>query len=411
MFDSIHTAMSGLTSFSHGLRTVSNNVSNMNTVGYRGFQATFSNLTSREGGTSPNFDGQRHGVGVTSLNDVLNMRPGTLQNTGESTDAAIDGKGFFVLRTENGEMRLTRDGRFTLRDDRLVAEDGSAVQAFKDGEAVDLDISSLLASAGKITQNITFSAASTLALDKGPYTAPEMTVFDSAGGSHKITLRLEPMTTPSDPDGAPVDPINGWSATIKEGEAEVDGSPFTVYFDPDGTVAESSRDHKFKLKPDGLPEMEVKISFEGVISNLGSGSSSSGNTQSVLEAKVDGNASGVLRRAAIVFDDTGTLKLDYTNGKTESGPQLALALVPDSSSLEALERAQFHLRDGAEWRIGAAGTDFGKIIPKQLEGSNVELSEEFSQLILHQRGYQAASEVITTANQMIDSLLRMRSGS
>jgi flagellar hook protein FlgE len=406
VFSSIYTAQSGLTAFSHGLRTVSSNVSNMNTIGYRGFQAQFTNLTSRDGGPSSDSGGATTGGGVAALADTLSLRPGSAQATGEATDVAIDGPGFFLVRQPGGELRITRNGHFTLKDHQLVTAQGDKVQAFVDGETQDFDISQLLVSTGEKSTKVTMDTGGALVLDKGPYTAPTFSVFDASGARHTLSVRFEQVEAadPGTGTGTPGSKPNEWNVTVKEGDAELAGSPFRLRFDILGSIEAGSREQKITLRPTGQDPMEITLDFDGLVSNQGNA------TDSEMKLQADGHALGQLVDGSISIDETGTVQLSYTNGEKASGPQLALATVADPTQLVQLENAQFRVANPDTLRFGVAGTGFGTIASEQLEGSNVELSEEFSQLILHQRGYQAASELISTANSMIESLLRMRSG-
>jgi len=394
MLDSIYTAVSALTSFSNGLRTVSNNVSNMNTIGYRGFEAQFTNLTGREAGLG-GFDGRAIGGGVLSLPDVLNLRPGSYQTTGNATDVSVAGPGFFVLRSAGGELRLTRNGSFHLSGGQLLAQDGSNVQAFADGHPMDFDLGSLQTSPGKRSTKISFASGGVLALDKGAYTAPLVQVSDAAGGTHALALRFVQVGATG---GGPAP--SAWTVTVKEGERELMGSPFQIDF-LSGVVTPATSTRTVTLTAPGLEPMDLQISFSGIFSN-------NTNQQSSLSLTADGNPNGVLVSSLIDFDESGIAQLTYSNGQTQSGPQLCLGVVSGSEDIEPLTHAQFRTVPGRTFSMGKAGDNFGSITSKQLEGSNVELSDEFSKMIIQQRGYQAASEIITTANQMIDYLMRMR---
>jgi flagellar hook protein FlgE len=401
MLDAMYLASSGLSAFSQGLRTVSHNVSNMNTTGFRGFETQFTNIASRDAGLGSDLSGQFSGGGVATLPDTLNLRSGALQSTGAATDVAVDGNGFFLLRNEQGELRLTRDGHFSMKDYKLVAADGSTVQSFADGKPVDLDISSSLSNPAKRTNAVTFLSGGILVLGRGAYNAPNVNVFDSAGGSYVLSMRFEQVADTNPDDGIT---LNEWSVTVTENATGVEGSPFTIRFDANGNIDDASKIQMVKLKPAGQDPQDIKIDLTGVISN------SNNTSSSRLQPKADGNAVGQLVESTLSFDDTGTLQMRYSNGQTVAGPQLALALISDATAIEQLEQAQFRLTRDDGFRFGVSGTDFGTIASGQLEGSNVELTEEFSQLIIMQRGYQASSEIITTANEMIATLLRMKSG-
>jgi flagellar hook protein FlgE len=124
-------------------------------------------------------------------------------------------------------------------------------------------------------------------------------------------------------------------------------------------------------------------------------------------ASQDGYAAGVRTDQSI--DSDGTIKLYYSNGQTADGPRLALANFRSASELEEQSGSAFALKQGGEVEYGHAGdATFGTLRAGHLEGSNVDLAEEFGNLILMQRGYQASSHVISTANDMIQQLFDMK---
>ena len=122
----------------------------------------------------------------------------------------------------------------------------------------------------------------------------------------------------------------------------------------------------------------------------------------------DGVGAGAL--SGVVFDDNGTMKKTYANGQTLDGTRLALARFDSPDAVGALGDNQFEVLNKDAWHVGVAGQGaFGSLASGKIEISNVDLSQEFSDLVIMQRGYQASSQVISTANEMLQELFSMRS--
>lgn len=134
----------------------------------------------------------------------------------------------------------------------------------------------------------------------------------------------------------------------------------------------------------------------------------SGTLSTLSFGSTDGYAAADL--SATTFDATGTLVLSYANGQTVKGPRLSLGRFDTASAVGSLGDNQFEALDGKAWHSGTAGGAFGNIRAGKVEISNVDLSQEFSDLVIMQRGYQASSQVITTANEMLQELFAMKKG-
>ena len=133
----------------------------------------------------------------------------------------------------------------------------------------------------------------------------------------------------------------------------------------------------------------------------------SGSLSTLAMTTQDGHAAGSLLKAS--FDNGGNFVLSYSNGQTDKQGRLALAGFSSTDGLEQVGSNQFVQRHGTAPQLGWAQEQaFGKISARRVEMSNVDLSREFSEMIITQRGYQAASQVITTANEMMQQLLDMR---
>jgi len=214
--------------------------------------------------------------------------------------------------------------------------------------------------------------------------------IDASGQSHALTMKLYQAT--STPKGMSV------KVEVLDGTVVIATSALVF---SDGKPVPATAKIPITYSPAGQPPMALTLDFSTDVVLF------SGGTQ-IKMASQDGVAPGTLSGA--VFDDTGALRMSYTNGQTVKGARLALARFSSPDAVEALGGNQFDVLDKSAWRLGSAGEGaFGKIASGRVEISNVDLSQEFSDLVIMQRGYQASSQVVSTANEMLQQLFSMKS--
>jgi flagellar hook protein FlgE len=390
MLTSINIGTSGLIGFSKELQTISNNVANLNTPGFKGANAQFSALFSAGGdsaGTS--HAGTHSGTGLATMTSTVDFKQGQISQTGNDLDVAIDGNGFFILRDTNGNTSYTRDGRFNFNADGiLVNAAGEHVQGLSEAGALqDITLEGARTSAASASAKI--KVAGILSTADTLKTVSGVNVTDAAGGSHTLSIEFKNNTA--------VTP-GSWLVTVKDGAATV-GTGEVRYIlgklDPaHSTVA-------FTYSPTGVAALPLTIEVDAASTNPATG------TSSMALTSVDGWGTGSLTQAT--FDAQGKLVISYSNGQTDKKQMLALATFESTSDLEQSGGSSFKAIDEKSAIIGVAGGDgTGSITPDSVEGSNVDLSKQFSAIIITQRGYQAASELISTANQMLDTLMHMK---
>lgn len=394
MIDSIYIAMSGMLGQERGLDVIGNNVSNLNTLGFRGSTVNFADVFL---GTAPNglgagATGQRGiGGGVDASRTTVDFQPGTPQNTGNNLDAFLQGDGFFIVQDQSGAIRYTRAGDFDIVDNELVlkGQQTKVMTRNASGQLVPISIKDLLTNPGKATTGITLegnfnSGDTTFSIDS-------LDVFDKNGNKHTLQLSF----TEHDPNSTDnPSPFTLWRMSVTEQGQEIGTSDLQFV----GGVQQGSP-QSVHLALAGTDAIDVNVDFSAVqIENTGT-------TSDVKVSKQDGFAAGQI--TGETFDERGVLNLKYSNGQSADGPQLALAQVIDQTSLVEVGNALFDYRGKQPVTIRVAGDDL-KVLAGQLEGSNVDLTSEFSQLILMQRGYQASSQVVSTANDMLQELFDMR---
>jgi flagellar hook protein FlgE len=385
MSDGIYTAETGLAAFEAGLQAISNDTANLNTPGYKGSSLLFSDLVD----SNANHGAGGSGEGVATSGTTMNFTPGQLQSTGNPLDLAISGNGFFTLQDKSGNIHYSQDGQFHFgTDGKLVSTStGEDVMAMDgNGALVPIDISSLQNNAAKATTTVSFGGnlSSTATTD----TVGNVQVIDASGTAHTLSLGLVPVS------GTP----GSWTATLSDGSTTVGSG--TIAFSSTGQPVPGSGTLSLTFTPSGGSAIPLELDFSAATSTA------SGASSTLAVTSQDGFAAGTLNGQS--FDGSGTLVLTYTNGQTVKDGQLALANFLSPDDVRSTGSNEFSATAGHTLQTGVAGTGtFGTVESGEIEGSNVDLSQEFSNLVIMQRGYQASSQVISTASDMLSSLFNV----
>ncbi|GAB2842895.1 flagellar hook protein FlgE [Pseudoduganella ginsengisoli] len=395
MLKSINIGTSGLVGFSKGLETISQNVANLNTPGYKGSSAQFTALfdagdqsAGNATGNRNSHTGMRGGAGMAVLPSVIDFGQGQVSQTGNDLDVAIDGSGFFVLHDDAGNASYTRDGRFSFNSDGLlVNQAGLKAQALgTDGALHDITLEGARNNPASATKNIklsgTLSTADTTKIVSG------INVTDAAGGSHTLSVEFKNNTAAT---------AGSWLVTVKDGATTV-GSGEIRY--ANGVLDPTRASVAVTYAPAGVASLPLTFTVDAASTSAASGSST------MAASSVDGYGLGVLTSAT--FDSTGTLVISYSNGQTAKNQTLALANVASTAELEQASGNTYTSNKPQSVTLGVAKGSGTSIAAGSVEGSNVDLSTQFSAIIITQRGYQASSELVSTANEMLDTLMRMK---
>jgi flagellar hook protein FlgE len=390
MLDSIHVGVTGLLGHQQGLRVIANNTANMNTPGYKGSRLGFADLFyASASGTGGNSVHMGHGLNTTGT--FLNFAQGELRQTGGEFDLAMDGEGLFMLRNDQGQTRYTRAGTFQFNAEGVFvhrADDSKVLGLDAAGKTRDISLDGLRLSPGKPTTNARFTGNLSS-------TVPEQTVsvvklFDGLGQEHTLSVKF----TNTEATAA-----GSWKVELLEGASQL-GSAEIVFVDGRPTAGTSKL--TFTYAPAGRGAQQLVLDFASDVTSFASGSLST-----LAMTSQDGYAAGNLTK--VTFDSTGTLVASYANGQTVKGPRLALGRFTTPDAVEDLGGGMFAELGGLAWQQGvAAEGGFGALRSGMLEMSNVDLSREFTELVVMQRGYQAASQVISTANDMLQELFGMK---
>lgn len=394
MIETLYIGMSGLTGYSNGLRGIANNVANLNTPGFKGSTLSFSDLfysNSGSAGTHHGSVGPSFGHGVATGQTSLNFRQGDLRQTGNTLDLALEGQGLFVLRDDSGELRYTRAGQFEINQDGVLVDrtSGSKVMALDaSGGLTEVNITGDRVSAPKSTTRVVF--AGNLSSTKTEETIEGINVIDAAGTSHALSLHFANDSATKE---------GRWKVTLREGSTTVGTT--TIDF-VDGKPKAGANSLSFDYTPKGQPKMTLTMDFSGQVTSFASGTLST-----LATASQDGHQAGALSQ--FTFDNKGVMQLEFANGQKSEGVRLALANVESPQLLVAAGSNSFVTVQGAEVTYGGAGEGaFGALRSGSLEISNVNLSQEFSDMVIMQRGYQASAQIVSTANDMLQELFGMK---
>ena len=401
MLESIYIGLTGLTGYSKNLSVIGNNVANLNTVGFKSSELKFADLFYRtQFGDTAGSGGEQTlqtGTGLGTAGTQRVFKQGELRATGNDLDVAIDGNGFFVVRRD-GQTYYTRAGQFSIdADGYLIAGARTRVAALSGDSLQDINIKGDRNNTGKATANVEF--VGTLNNNAGPtapFTVSGVTVYDSAGRPYtgSVIFTNNRAATPG-----------SWLVEVKD-EAGKSATSGEIRFSGDGTPMAGFNAVSFGLAPEGAAATTVQLFFgnPGTASGTRSLSASSSD---VHVSTQDGFGVGALVKAT--FDTSGQLTISYSNGQTVKFDKLALASFNNLQGLTPLEGNLFQASRDEAPTLGLAGKGpFGKVATSQVELGNVDLAQEFSDLIVTQRGYQASSQVLSTANELIQQLFDIK---
>ncbi len=344
------------------------------------------------------------GLGVTVGSIDINHSSGNLQPTSRMSDVAIEGKGYFVV-LEAGQNAYTRVGAFgTDGDGILVDPEGRKVLGWVVDPATDKlppqrpdnaiqPIKIALGSnmEAEATTSVTWYRNLNSEAAAGTQQQVPFTVYDSQGGTHTLTITF----TKDDPVANP----NRWSWEIS-GHAGADETG-TLSFDVNGKFASVNPSPAvITFDPTGVSPMSVTLDFSKVTQVAG--------PTTIDTDVINGHPTGTLE--SYTFDSKGIISGFYSNGQTRILGQLAVASFPNPAGLQALGKNLYvESNNSGTVDIGEAGTaGRGTIAPSSLEMSNVDLSEEFTQMIITQRGFQANSRIITISDELLQELVNLK---
>jgi flagellar hook protein FlgE len=382
--------------YTQGLQTISNNVANLNSTGYKQTIQSFGNLVDNSGSSYLGSGASRDtGAGVHISSTLTDFSQGTLTTTNNDLDLGIQGTGFLTVLTKDGQVLYTRTGSFAVDKDGYISDQTTGdrlavIDANGHPQAVNLNNKqvSQAVTTSKITftQNLSSSAQSA--------NVSNVTITDADGNQEVLSVDFEKSTASNQ--------ANQWTATFKDAGGLPVGDPITLNFIGE-SIDDVSSSGTLLFTPNGsTTPLSIDLDFSAVTSQ-----SATTGSDSTIAATADGNIKGTLSSTTI--DDTGQVLLTYTNGQTVQEGAVAIANFENPQVLTKLNNGLYRNDSGtAPGLFASTKGGVGTLTPKSLESSNVDLSAEFGDLILLQRGFQACSEVISVSNDMIQQLFSIR---
>lgn len=426
---SFYIPLSGLNADSTAMNTIANNLANMNTTAFKAQTTNFADMFYQQIGSNGAGDSIEQGEGIKVASNSTDFSQGSYDTSGTtSSDVALDGNGFFVVSDGSTNM-LTRDGSFTQdTNGNLVTSNGLAVMGYPATNGI-VDTSAPLSAinvplGGQIqpaqaTTSIGVTANLDSASAAGTTFPATVSVYDSLGQAHTVTITYEQTGTNTWSYSAALPATDFTSGT----STPITG---TLSFDDDGnlsqvtqttpaasgptTVGTASGDiSSIPLKFSGLADGAADLSIGwNLLGSAGTPTISQEDTASTQTAgTANGYAAGVCSGFTIGSD--GTVSATYSNGQTEAVGQLAVGSVTNQQGLTMQGNGDYSttLASG-QVTEGTAGTGgLGTVQDSTLEESNVNISAEFSDLIIAQRAFEANSKSVTTFDTITQETINM----
>ena len=438
IYGAMFSGVSGIASQSQAMGMIADNISNVNTVGFKKTRAEFSTLVTASGTT-----GRYSPGGVDSSPKSLVDQQGLLQASASPTDISVSGNGFFVVNSlsnptaTTGAYHYTRAGSFSADAEGYLRNAGGF---YLQGWPIDAsgalptDRSSLTALETVNIRNLTGTATATSALaisanlqssqsaaaytfgdmsagTATPHFARSVQVFDSKGGTRSLTFGFFRDNTLN---------ANEWAVEIYANPATDvtnangllnTGATSTLAFNTDGS---------FDLTNSTVPTAlsittwaaALGIDNSTIAIDWGTDGLTDGMTQfdaasTLISTDVNGAVYGGL--SGVDVSDDGTVTALFENGSRSDIYKLPLAVFPNPNGLSSRSgNAWIATNEAGDRSLQEAGQGgAGNFAPATLESSNVDLAEEFTTMIQTQRAYSASSRIITTASEMLDELIRL----
>ncbi|AZV42278.1 flagellar hook protein FlgE [Peribacillus asahii] len=437
MLRSMYSGISGLKNMQTKLDVIGNNIANVNTYGFKKSRVTFSDTmnqtiagasaaTENRGGTNAKQIGL--GSAIASI-DTLHTQS-SLQNTSRDQDLAISGDGYFLVK--NGEAEFyTRAGNFYLDDKgTLVTSDGLKVQAFKvdaDGDVtnnygdVSVNVNALMPAVAtdKITFKDNLSADSTSGA--ASVFTQQIKVTNDQGEYENLTVYFMKSATAANTWGVYLNDPSKSSDAVTGGPSAANYKIKDITFQADGTINSTAASGTLTVRrwSDGVvsttttyPTTPAPTPAPTIISTSRAINLDFTNlTQKagVTTALVNPNGSTQGKLESFNFGSSGEINGVYSNGLVVTLGQLAIAKFSNPSGLlkTAGNTFQESINSGTA-DISIAGDGRGTIRSGSLEMSNVDLSEEFTEMIVTQRAFQSNTKVITTSDEILQELVNLK---
>ena len=480
MMRSLFSGVSGLKNHQTRMDVIGNNISNVNTTGFKSSRVNFTDILSQNlqgasspnenmGGTNPKQVGLGSAVGAV---DLL-FTNGSVQSTGVNTDLALSSSNaLFILNTgsgtaytRNGDFQFDADGNYvqagngyfvqgwmanngtidsgsqvtnitipsgksmppkasetakytnnlnaeipTITKMTYTKSDGSVTTITAPDTPLPAAIDPTDTTGNKPTSaTLTLSDGSTMTLTSGLYSTSHsmpivttLSVYDTLGSVHDVAVyfTLKNAATDTWEVSLTNDGTNSRSWTEADGSTTtVTMAPVELDFDEHGAYDTGSGSPTLTLTNGAVASQTIQLNFEGMTQY---------SSSSTVAGKADGNAAGTL--SSVSIDKTGTITGTYTNGEKQVEAQVALQRFNNPGGLNKIGESLYEDSNnaGKSGEPSTAATLGATITPSALEMSNVDVANEFVDMIVTQRGFQGNSKIITVSDEMLETLINLK---
>jgi flagellar hook protein FlgE len=392
---SFDIALSGINAINSQLDTISNNIANVNTTGFKSNRANFSATYS---GLQPT------GTEINSYTQSIDLG-GNVVSTGNSLDAAISGEGFFVTKNAAGQQLYTRAGSFSQdKNGNIVDSFGNDVQGYAavPGSTTLGPMGNLVVPTGQIPAQAT-TTLNYVANLSADWTPPIVAPFNA----------VDPQTYNSSNVSVVYDSL-GVQHSLTQYFVNTGPNQDTVYYTLDGNAVAATTAMTFGATgaltnpaapvalvlgaPPGAAPLTVNISYLGTTQFSGSAATSTNSA--------NGYASGTF--TGVQLSDNGSVVAQYSNGQTQIVGTIALATFPDDGALTPVSDTAWasSLASGTPLYFTPGTGTAGTLSAGSLEQSNVNVTAQLVDLMSAQNNYQANSKVLQTQSQMLQTLIQ-----
>jgi len=408
LISTLFTGVAGLGANAKALNIIGDNIANVNTVGFKGskavFSDTFSTLLANGDTTS------QVGTGTQLTSVLKSFSQGAFESTSNALDLAVDGSGFFIVNTGIGNF-YTRNGQFRLNENGVVqSATGETLQGFKITNGVtastltDIDLAGVQ-SAPQASTTFTLGANLNAASSGGTTFTSPVTIFNSVGSQVILSLTFTKAATG-----------NTWNFVASPSQGTVtSGGTGSIAFDTTGQIS--------SLNGGGISDLSIVIDYSsanppaatqtlnwdlvdatGATNRKLTGFAAQSNNNSLIQ---DGFPTGTL--LGLSTDSDGVISGLFNNGQSADLFQVALADFLAPVGLSRIGQNLFaESGESGQPIVGAANTGgFGGVLGSSLELSNVDLASEFVTMIQTQQAFQANARTITVTDDLLTEVVNL----
>lgn len=413
MGSALWAGISGLNASAKQMDVIANNIANVNTIGYKAGKTFFADVLSQSisGGSSGSMQVGR-GVEVTDVGTQFS--PGSFETTGNATDVAIDGDGFFMVNDQDSATYYTRAGAFHLDSDgNFIDTNGYKLQGYNFFGAAVNSISDInlrnVQSAPSVSTIFSVGANLDAATVTGDTYTTTQTVYDSLGERHSLGVTFTKTATNGEWDFQAA--VDGTAVSVQSHNRlrfDANGDLVNICTAAGAWVAPVDMTLTSAALPNGATIGNGNVVDWDVIGSTALSITGYASTSVINSLTNDGYASGLLKSLSVRSD--GTINGFFTNGQTADLAQIVLADFDNPWGLQKMGSNLFTetVTSGAAIRNVPGASGMGDVSSNSLEMSNTDVATEFINMITAQKAYQASARVITTQDAMLSELMNIK---